>query len=939
MNINDYQTQIGNNATAIAEIDKELEMLRGEEANEVDDSINNRIDSLEMRKASLQQTQAHAQEIVQAYNNMKENIIGLRNLSEATSRDDQDRQEIMEEQERREAEIINSRNVLPEELQEQIRQELLIPENKLEENLSREDIVSGKFNTEALTTEQAKKYYRELAKQYQDDQEVMQILNAENKKIKDRIKKEVDRQKAKDDKEAVNFKKDENGNIEFFQDTDIPKPRDRKVEEKEEEYQQFLAKFYKHLEDENYFNKGKETTNDKEQSPLGIEQKENPLRLEDKQKKKEPLRIEQKENPLKLEDKQLNKEAPKDLENPKRGLITIMNELSKDLEIKAKTGKKYKASNIKVAHQFKKEIHSGNYLYNVVHFVPALVKSAVAGVKKFVNKYVPKMKLSDGQRLNMMTLKERIDNLSENDIMTIYNEYRGSRVLQERFPSAINVLLQEKINEYAYGKLEGLNGKIEQGYQVLFGTALKVNEIDEKLANNELTAEQKADLQQTRQKMLEGKADLVKNIRNNYVEANQWMSGGLHGFDEDMKAATTKLSYVGKRFVKEKDLNNELLEKQAYLEQLENKAIAEGNDEQALNAFIQTETLLSGETEIKNSLKGKRSVGDKYYMPKVTPSDYRDDPFVRDVFTTVAAVTAGIGAINAIKTHGVEADKILANEQAQADRINATNQQAMDQVHQTGQDIANKQADFQQGLQAQTQGNIHNVANTYERYALDKSAVDGGTNDWAFNDVYHNVDSIGHEATRQLYETTAEQMQNIAKQASEGAISHADALAAYSKMATDSQTAVNNLIAEYLPTFEAYQAAHPQFDLEGLGATMNYLTTNPEAIANMNQGMVDVVNMGENLSGVSMEAVQALQSLPSDMYTTLLTTAATAGLAYKVASTTENNARNGLFGEKIQQEVLSKGQYGDELTDMVNSYTEYMESKAANEQAAPKKAA
>ena len=42
-------------------------------------------------------------------------------------------------------------------------------------------------------------------------------------------------------------------------------------------------------------------------------------------------------------------------------------------------------------------------------------------------------------------MKERIENLSEEELMVIYDEYRGNRVMQERLPSAINILLQEKI--------------------------------------------------------------------------------------------------------------------------------------------------------------------------------------------------------------------------------------------------------------------------------------------------------------------------------------------------------------------------------------------------------------------------------------------------------------------------------------------------------------
>ena len=54
----------------------------------------------------------------------------------------------------------------------------------------------------------------------------------------------------------------------------------------------------------------------------------------------------------------------------------------------------------------------------------------------------------------------------------------------------------------------------------------------------------------------------------------------------------------------------------------------------ALRVFIENELLLSKNTKIQGSLLGRRSTGEKYYSPLVSQLDYRDDPFIRDLFTT-----------------------------------------------------------------------------------------------------------------------------------------------------------------------------------------------------------------------------------------------------------------------------------------------------------------
>ena len=201
---------------------------------------------------------------------------------------------------------------------------------------------------------------------------------------------------------------------------------------------------------------------DKQKKALGLEDKSvKPLELEDK--KGEPLKLEDKrKKPLEIEKKKDQKDKEKDppkkkeSRSPKKVLITILNELTKGLEIKKKTGKRYTASNISVSKQFKAELQSGNYLYNITSVAQSIVK----GISSAIRKVAAKIMLSKEQKENMNTLMMRLDDLMKNheqDFLTIYNEYRGSRVIQERFPTAINVAINKKVEEYTLGKLHKLN--------------------------------------------------------------------------------------------------------------------------------------------------------------------------------------------------------------------------------------------------------------------------------------------------------------------------------------------------------------------------------------------------------------------------------------------------------------------------------------------------
>ena len=314
-------------------------------------------------------------------------------------------------------------------------------------------------------------------------------------------------------------------------------------------------------------------------------------------------------------------------EKPKKGLITIFDELTDGLSLDKKDGKRYKASNIKIARDFKDELKSGNYLYNLVHLVPAIVKLPIQLLRKASGKIM----LSAKSKKNAETLKERLNNLPPEELMTIYEEYRGNRVIQERYPTIMNALIDERMQRFALENVTRINDELEQRYDLSFDAISRVDAIDDALSDPEITNERREQLQNYRAQILEGQAENIEAIRNGYIEANNWLSGGAYGMSEDIKAATSKLSIVGKRFAKDHGLDNELLHQQALLEQKENAAIAAGDDEAALRAFVATETLLSDNTEISTSLVGRRSVGKKYYSPLVEPSGNEYENSVTDM--------------------------------------------------------------------------------------------------------------------------------------------------------------------------------------------------------------------------------------------------------------------------------------------------------------------
>ena len=567
---------------------------------------------------------------------------------------------------------------------------------------------------------------------------------------------------------------------------------------------------------------------------------------------------------------------------PQIGLMTTIEKITKGIEVTRKDGKAYQAANIKVAQNFRNELQSGNYLYNIVHLVPAIVKVPF----QFFTKISGKLRFTKESKQRIKIMKERIENLSEDELMVIYDEYRGNRVMQERLPSAINILLQERIEQFIMGKVSAINAQLEKDYADIFDAMMELEAVDHQLASGNLTAEEKAQMTNYRKQLLQGRAQQVKRIRDNYKEAQRLLSGGLNGFSQDMKAATTKLSIVGKRFAKDQDLDLELLAKEAKLERAEMAAIEEGNDQIALLTFIQAESLLSKETEISNSIFGKRSTGKKYYSPLAEKLDYRDDPFIRDLFTTVAVTSAALSTINSIKGAPTSAEIEEANRQLREA------QGFVDQVK-------GHRGTMREGMEAQGIQGTSTVSGEIERGALDAT-------DWALGTSrYRTADNAGHDFYNQVFDTTRSEVQNISQQYVSGTITDLEALEMMRDMANNTQQTLNTVSDQCLGIFEQYAQTHPQFDLSAVTEAVRYIQQHPDSITNMNNAMVDIQTAAE---GLTFTQIQALQTVPNSVLVTLLGAASAAALASNINQKMEENVRT--------------GKYGNSVTDMVDDYVE-----------------
>ena len=569
----------------------------------------------------------------------------------------------------------------------------------------------------------------------------------------------------------------------------------------------------------------------------------------------------------------------------------ILDKLTTGLDIGPKDCPRYMASNVHVAKNFVDELKSGNVAYNVVHFVPGTVKASVSLFRKLSSALL----LSKRGKISMVELKDRLEELTEEELDVLFEDYKGSQ-LKTDMNNQINPIILDRLRRYGIEKVAVINNTIKNNYNDLFILLGQIKALEEKLANGKLESAEASALNSEKERLMKLAAGHILIIKDERKKANDLLSGGIHGLEEDFKAVASKLNYVGFRFAKTNAFDNELQHKLGQYGQGLNIAIYNNDYEGIVNNFMSLESLYFENTEIKGNSLTRRSVGSKYYTPLAEQFDYRDDPFVRDLLSTIAITSATVSAVNAIRVHQIESGELNSN----IDAANAHNQATMDQVHKVGEEITGKQEVFKEGMEAQAHEDILSSSNTIERAELDM-------NNWKFTDAYHTADRAGHSFYNKFNDDVTRQINDVANRYSRGTITQDVALREMASIANASHETLVNVSNECLSILRNYASSHPNFDLTAVEEAMEYLVSHPEAASNMNNGMVDVVNLGNSLKGLTLEQYQGLVSIPSDMLSTLICACSAATLATHVS----NN---------MDQRYNDKSEYGNEITDMMEDY-------------------
>ena len=534
----------------------------------------------------------------------------------------------------------------------------------------------------------------------------------------------------------------------------------------------------------------------------------------------------------------------------------ILADLTKGLDIGKGDDWKFTASNIRVNQNFKNKVCTGNFLYNLVALAPSVVSYPFQLIHKGIGKLAYTKKIDT----RIKKLKERLDNLSEEELQLLYDNYKGGNLRNYNKMPMVNTMIQAKINEWIKRKTDKITAKMASIYNTILRDFKRMASVAKKIREENISEAEYNALSEEYFALAYGKADLIREYLELSNAKLDLEVGGSKGFSESIRAFKSGMSQVGFRFRKVPKENDELNEEQARAYEEELKGVANNDDFMALSGFIKREKILSSNTEIDETLFMDREDGLRSHNPLMDQLNYDKDPFVSDLMRTVAIVASGINIYATVqRAHELENLRELTEQQSEI--INTQ----QDQIGRLTADLDHAKQ-LSEGIQAKSgavidariaQVNEANLAhtNTLERAVLDQ------TNWHSTGETYRALDDAAHATYNNAYQASQLEINSIADGVANGTISHSEAMA---KLTELSKNMEDQFVANYRSVYDTvttYATEHPQFDLtaptEGLGKVI-------ETSSNINvgnQAVDDAFKLAEeisNIEGISLYEVQAL---------------------------------------------------------------------------------
>ena len=289
---------------------------------------------------------------------------------------------------------------------------------------------------------------------------------------------------------------------------------------------------------------------------------------------------------------------------------------------------------------------------------------------RLIGKGISKLLTNKNKKEKLQNIIKNVDGLSEEEFETLKNGLASYKGIEGKVSASVrNAVIQREKREVGE-KVSKLNQQTAILNETISKNMESIKAIDKKLENKLLSQDRKDELLAQREELLVETTANIASVKLNRDEASKMQGGlGLHGLEEEDRAAREGSNISGRKLGKRYSDDVELQNKEAEIVKKERLARESGDKYAEVEAYLEHEGLLTDNTSTKNILGIEVSRSQRVHSAGVVHKEYENDDLLKNLMT-VGFTAAQIQSI----MHQISIQKQVNAHNQQIDSINQTNQ-------------------------------------------------------------------------------------------------------------------------------------------------------------------------------------------------------------------------------------------------------------------------
>lgn len=317
----------------------------------------------------------------------------------------------------------------------------------------------------------------------------------------------------------------------------------------------------------------------------------------------------------------------------RRTFDTIISELVGNMK---KPDGELRPTNIQVSDSFNKELKEGTVLYNIEHYVPEVEQLPTKVARNLAGSFDE----NERATLTLRTLKKRIDALPEEDLEIIFDRYKDDQEIQGAYPTVLTTLIDNKMQEYALGKLRDIEVAIDQRQQQVLSAYIKAERVNYLVSKENLSEDEYYRLMEYRERILSGQTENIRSIYECYNSVGKWLNTGSKRFAEKVKNEALALPCIGAKIAEDASNDQELQQRKTQLQNATLAAVTSGDNAASLSAFIEYSKLSELPPEMVPEKLSDEHLDDMYKTPFAKQIEMSETAFAQEAYLAIIATSA-----------------------------------------------------------------------------------------------------------------------------------------------------------------------------------------------------------------------------------------------------------------------------------------------------------